>query len=82
MGRLLFLITLVFVLYTSVHLLILGTAPRKKRPERGGEPEELVQDPFCQTYIPKQTAIRRKVKGTEYFFCSPACLKNYLKKKP
>jgi YHS domain-containing protein len=40
---------------------------------------ELVKDPYCQTYIPKDTAFRAKVGGREHFFCSPECMENYIK---
>jgi len=47
---------------------------------RGSEPEELVQDPNCQTYIPKRSAVKKKIAGNVLYFCNQKCLKNYLKK--
>jgi YHS domain-containing protein len=47
---------------------------------RGDEPEELVQDPYCQTYIPKESALRKKIDGRMLYFCNQECLKNYLNK--
>jgi len=35
--------------------------------------DEMVQDPFCKVYIPKYEAIRKVIKGNEYFFCSKEC---------
>jgi uncharacterized protein len=40
--------------------------------------EEMVRDPVCQLYLPRGEAIRRKVQGREYFFCSPGCLDKFL----
>ena len=40
--------------------------------------EEMVQDPFCHTYLPPSQAIRRSIRSREYFFCSPGCLEKFL----
>jgi YHS domain-containing protein len=40
--------------------------------------EEMVQDPNCHTYLPRSQGIRRKIRGREYFFCSPGCLDKFL----
>ena len=40
--------------------------------------EEMVRDPVCQLYLPRTEAIRRKVQGREYFFCSPGCFDKFL----
>jgi YHS domain-containing protein len=52
---------------------------RRNKWRREPEPEELVQDPYCQTYIPKQTAVRKRVKGRDYYFCTKECLRKFLK---
>lgn len=52
----------------------------KKKTNRDNEPEELVQDPYCQTYIPKGSAVKKRIGGKDYYFCNPECLKKYLKK--
>jgi YHS domain-containing protein len=40
--------------------------------------EEMVRDPVCEVYLPRADAIRRKVQGRDYFFCSPGCLDKFL----
>ena len=45
------------------------------------ETEELVQDPNCQTYIPKRSALKKRISGKDYFFCKKECLKNFTKNK-
>lgn len=56
-------------------------APRK---ETSGQPraEELVQDPHCQTYIPKGSALKRRINGKNYYFCNRECLEGFLQKQP
>ena len=44
--------------------------------------EEMVRDPVCQVYLPRAEAIRRKVQGRDYFFCSPGCLDKFLVRRP
>ncbi len=41
------------------------------------EPDVLVKDPVCQTFIPRQEALKLTKDGQEYFFCSEGCLKRF-----
>ncbi len=41
------------------------------------EPDVLVKDPVCQTFIPRQEALKLTKGGQEYFFCSEGCLKRF-----
>jgi YHS domain-containing protein len=52
----------------------------RKTMDRRSEPEELVQDPYCQTYIPKRSALKKRIAGRDYYFCNRDCLKRYLKR--
>jgi YHS domain-containing protein len=56
------------------------SAPTKAKPLVTGE--ELVEDPFCHTYVPVTHARRVEIEGKTVFFCSEKCLKQYkLEKK-
>jgi len=49
-------------------------------PSLGGkkpEPDVLVKDPVCGTYIPRQDALKMEKDGKVYFFCSEGCLKRF-----
>lgn len=39
--------------------------------------DDMVQDPFCKTYIPRREAIKRVMKGKEILFCSEECADKY-----
>jgi YHS domain-containing protein len=39
--------------------------------------KEMVQDPHCHTYIPKETALRATFDEEVYYFCSQECLDEY-----
>jgi len=72
MIRLLIFIFLAYLAYWLVRR-YLGPAQKSETPVEAGTVDEMVQDPFCKTYIPKRTAYRRVLAGKEYFFCSEAC---------
>ena len=40
----------------------------------------MVQDPNCQTYVPKTEAVRKEIREKEYFFCSEKCAEEYEQK--
>jgi len=44
-------------------------------------PGIMVKDEICNTYIPKEDAIREIYQGREYFFCSKECQQKYLESK-
>ena len=78
MARLI-LYTLFFLLfYFVIRLLFKGLVGKKLTTGSENEPEELVQDPSCLTYVSKRIAVRRKIGGKDYYFCGERCLKNYL----
>jgi len=54
----------------------LAKKPRKPVPSPDA-PKELVQDPYCKTYFPRENAIRLSADGETHYFCSKECLKAY-----
>jgi YHS domain-containing protein len=38
---------------------------------------EMVQDPYCKTYIPRNEAYRAILDGEEILFCSRECAEKY-----
>jgi YHS domain-containing protein len=80
MVRLILLIFFLLILYYVLHFLIKDMPSIRKTMDRRSEPEELVQDPYCQTYIPKRSALKKRIAGRDYYFCNRDCLKRYLKK--
>jgi uncharacterized protein len=41
----------------------------------------MVKDDICNTYIPKEDAIRHVYEGKEYYFCSSECRQKFLEQK-
>ena len=68
MSRFLVFILLIYIVYRLL---------RKKEPRRSNRdissPQELVQDPQCRTYFPKDKALSLKSGGETLFFCSEEC---------
>jgi uncharacterized protein len=81
MSRLILFVLFLLLLYTVLHYLIKDVLIQRKKLNRESGPEELVQDPYCQTYIPKRTAVRKRVEGRYYYFCNKECLRKFLKEK-
>jgi len=56
----------------------LGLWPQAPKPlDQDQEPDVLVQDPVCKTFIPRREALVAHRDGTTYFFCSEGCLKRF-----
>jgi len=55
----------------------LGLWPQAPKPLEDREPDVLVQDPVCQTFIPRREALTTVKDGQTYFFCSEGCLKRF-----
>jgi len=78
MVRFILIILFILILYYTLHLLIKDMPSVRKTMKKKNEPEELVQDPYCQTYIPKSLAVKKRIGGKDYYFCNRECLKKYL----
>ena len=79
MSRLILFISLFFILYYVLRFLLREVLSAKETRGRKSEPEELVQDPYCQVYFPKRTAFKKRFSGNVLHFCSEECLEKYLK---
>ena len=78
MARLILYALFFLFFYFALRLLFKGGVGKKLSTDREREPEELLQDPYCQTYVSKRIAVRRKIAGKDYYFCGEKCLKHYL----
>jgi YHS domain-containing protein len=81
MVRFTLFILLLLVLAASLSRLVKEIFIQRRKLNRPTEAEELVQDPCCQTYIPAGTAVRKRVAGRNYYFCSKDCMRKFLDEK-
>ena len=79
MFRLLLFVILILLLYCGLHYLIKDMAPRRKGPRGEPDSEELVQDPCCQVYLPRASALKVRISGKDIYFCSQDCLRKFLR---
>jgi YHS domain-containing protein len=82
MSRLIGGLILGYLIYLVVKKVAqsLGLWPQTPRPlSKEREPDVLVQDPVCQTFIPRKEALKAEKDGKVYFFCSEGCLKRFMR---
>jgi YHS domain-containing protein len=41
----------------------------------------MVKDEYCNTYLPKEDAIKENIDGKEFYFCSKECRQKFLETK-
>ncbi len=84
MLRFLFLAALIYgliQLWRFFHNIQKYSQPKVSPPRLTGR---MVKDEICQTYLSEEDALKEKVGGKIYYFCSEACRRSFLeaKKKP
>lgn len=74
MYRLILIVGLLFVLYILVRRAIRGFKSAHLD-DRGMsvDRDQMVQDPVCHTFVPRQIAVVEKIGGQTYCFCSRQC---------
>ncbi len=78
MRGLLFFISL-FAVYYAIKT-VFRSAVKAYHDEDGRKKiqgEELVLDPECRTYVVKDRAVTRRIRGSSRSFCSEACARRY-----
>ena len=78
MIRFLFLLAIGYGLYRSLKS---WAGPHPQTKMDGHDPSRIddvmIKDPFCQVYFPQREGIRWSHGGSDYLFCSQACLEKY-----
>lgn len=82
MIRSLLIFVFILVVYYAVKTVVRGAINAYNEDKRSArlEGDEMVQDPECRTYVLKDRAVTRRVKGRLCFFCSETCAKQYEEK--
>lgn len=69
-----------FLAYTLINALLrilFGNSPVEGK---SSEADQMVQCAACGTYVPSRDAVRKKIRGHEFYFCDDKCLKEYKKR--
>ncbi|GAB1722489.1 MAG: YHS domain-containing protein [Nitrospira sp. CR1.1] len=73
----LFLIAVLFVvLYYLIRRAIgkIGQNGALEKSKDDGVPgNQMVQDPVCRVFVPRENAVKEQIGGQTYFFCSRGC---------
>lgn len=79
LWRLLLGMALGYVAYRVYRKIKESMGLSRESPSSGkiAEPDTLIQDPVCGTFIPRKEALKMVKEGKEYFFCSEGCLKRF-----
>jgi hypothetical protein len=75
--RLLFFLLLAYIVLLVVRAYLAGGKTRRSRAASVDKGEEMVLDPQCLSYVPKNAAVFRN----DRYFCSEDCAKRYLIKE-
>jgi uncharacterized protein len=78
--RFLFVLFVLYAIFAVVRFIqSIGKPPaeRSRTPALRGT---MVKDEYCNTYLPREEAIREVRGGKEYFFCSRECRDGFMKK--
>ena len=80
--RVIFYIIVAYIVYTLVKKILVSTHEAQGRGKGSavkgeggsvGRAEETVLDPICESYIPKDRAVKLNHKGKAYYFCGEEC---------
>jgi len=71
--RLLLALVALRFLFRFVSAIVRGYREADDREVAAGRSRELVRDRVCNTFLPRDRALRAIVHGHEEHFCSPAC---------
>ncbi len=77
------LITALFVLLYYLLRRAVRKFGEESRVVKSGDREEagkqMVQDPVCRVFVPRENAVRETIGGQTYFFCSAVCASSFEK---
>lgn len=82
MIRFLIFFILLYVIYRIIRTIRQGKqyAVHSNNYRSVAASEELVEDPYCHTYIPISQACRKEIAGKEHYFCSKECSEKYFRR--
>jgi uncharacterized protein len=71
---------LAYLVFAVIRFLFRAGQKTRPRPaaKSGREPGVMVKDEVCNTYLPREDALREVQGGREFFFCSRACRQKFL----
>jgi uncharacterized protein len=72
---------LAYIIYKFIRLYQTIIKKSKAPPQPKKISGIMVKDEVCNTYLPKEDAIKEIIEGKEYFFCSKECRQKFLEER-
>lgn len=69
---------IIYQIYKAARVSLSGPPPRDTRQDSDVITAELVEDPVCHAYCPKDDSLRAERGGRTYYFCSEECRKKFV----
>jgi len=79
--KLIFYGAIIFIIFQTFRFIQAIGKGSRRPPSQMRQSNLMVKDEMCNTYLPKEDAIREISEGKEYFFCSAECRKKFLEAK-
>ncbi len=76
--RLILFAFVVYLAFLAIRIWKLVTRPRRTGTAPRSIRGVMVKDEICNTYVPKEEALREVRDGREHFFCSKECRRRFL----
>jgi uncharacterized protein len=70
---------LIYTVFQAVKQALLK--PPTPPPEKSRRGEDMVQDPCCGTYVPRNDAVTETINGERHYFCSEECRVQFQKEQ-
>jgi len=84
MSRILLSLLIIYLIYSALKIVVRSALKGYHEDEKGRSRkimgDEMVLDPECHTYVVKDRALTRRIRGTLTHFCSEACARQYEEK--
>ncbi|MCG6534328.1 MAG: YHS domain-containing protein [Syntrophales bacterium LBB04] len=77
--RLIITLLIIYLLYKLIRgIMLLSARGTENHGDREiANREDLVEDPFCHSYVPQSDAYRTTIEGRTVYFCSRDCYKKF-----
>jgi YHS domain-containing protein len=80
MYRVILILGLLVVLYFLVRKALTGLKSQGQPERLAPGKNQMVQDPVCLVFVPREIAVTEDIGGQTYYFCSQSCAHKFQEK--
>lgn len=78
LTRYIIILLIIYIVVKLLKKLSIKDVTASKGQRLASTGEDLVEDPFCHTYIPISEAYKTSSAGKDLYFCSKKCFEKYI----